>query len=186
MKSHGKRSSNTSQHSQSAKQHTPQVLHVPWAYRLAFPVLYCVTLCIWCFPHSLPLQKARLVFGTFTCTTCTHQLQKQPIMETNTKQSNDRGLESMTITKHCADTPPVTHREGDQLSFSQRHISPPNHRNSTSSLKSHDTHHLDKKAASESALLCELCLVWSGGSRMPGRVQHRVAACDIVNLHYPV
>ena len=39
----------------------------PCAYRLAFPVLYCVTLCIWCFLHALLAQKAFLVFGTFTC-----------------------------------------------------------------------------------------------------------------------
>ena len=40
---------------------------LPWAYSDALPVLYCVTLCMVCLRHSLPLQKARLVFGTFTC-----------------------------------------------------------------------------------------------------------------------
>ena len=39
----------------------------PCAYSDALPVLYCVTLCTWCFLHSLPLQNARFVFGTFTC-----------------------------------------------------------------------------------------------------------------------
>ena len=39
----------------------------PCAYRLALPVLYCVTLCTVCFLQFLSLQKARLVFGTFTC-----------------------------------------------------------------------------------------------------------------------
>ena len=39
----------------------------PCAYKEALPVLYWVTLCIWCFLHSLPLQNALLVFGTFTC-----------------------------------------------------------------------------------------------------------------------
>jgi hypothetical protein len=40
--------------------------HAPWAYREALPVLYWVTFIIICFLH--PLQKAFLVFGTFTCT----------------------------------------------------------------------------------------------------------------------
>ncbi len=34
------------------------------------PVLYCVTFMLVCFLH--PLQKARLVLGTFTCS-CTEQ-----------------------------------------------------------------------------------------------------------------
>ncbi len=38
---------------------------LPWAYREALPVLYCVTFMLVCFLH--PLQKARFVFGTFTC-----------------------------------------------------------------------------------------------------------------------
>ena len=44
----------------------------PWAYSDALPVLYWVTLCMVCFWHSLPLQKAFLVFGTFTCSTAQH------------------------------------------------------------------------------------------------------------------
>ena len=39
----------------------------PCAYRLALPVLYWVTLCKVCFLQFLSLQKALLVFGTFTC-----------------------------------------------------------------------------------------------------------------------
>jgi hypothetical protein len=37
----------------------------PCAYRLALPVLYWVTFMVMCFLHAL--QKAFLVFGTFTC-----------------------------------------------------------------------------------------------------------------------
>ena len=40
---------------------------IPCAYRLALPVLYCVTLCMVCFLQFLSLQKARLVLGTLTC-----------------------------------------------------------------------------------------------------------------------
>ena len=37
----------------------------PCAYRLALPVLYCVTFMVMCFLQ--PLQNAFLVLGTFTC-----------------------------------------------------------------------------------------------------------------------
>ena len=40
--------------------------HAPWAKREAFPVLYWVTFIVMCFLQ--PLQKAFLVFGTFTWT----------------------------------------------------------------------------------------------------------------------
>ena len=42
-----------------------QLLLSPCAYRLALPVLYCVTFMVMCFLQ--PLQNAFLVFGTFTC-----------------------------------------------------------------------------------------------------------------------
>ena len=44
----------------------------PCAYSDALPVLYCVTLCIWCLRHALPRQNARLFFGMFTCKGGTH------------------------------------------------------------------------------------------------------------------
>jgi hypothetical protein len=47
--------------------HRKRPWSAPCAYSDALPVLYCVTLCIWCLRHSLPLQNARLFFGMFTC-----------------------------------------------------------------------------------------------------------------------
>jgi hypothetical protein len=50
----------------------PTEVAAPCANNEALPVLYWVTLCIWCFWHCLPLQKARFCFGTFTCRCYTH------------------------------------------------------------------------------------------------------------------
>jgi hypothetical protein len=48
--------------------------HSPCAYRLALPVLYCVTFMVMCFLH--PLQNAFLVLGMFTCA---HSHDGQPL-----------------------------------------------------------------------------------------------------------
>lgn len=55
---------------------------LPWANRLAFPVLYCVTLCRVCFRHFLPLQKVRRCFGTLTW------MQEPEMNSTLTKKEN--------------------------------------------------------------------------------------------------